>query len=213
MKKILCVLLCITVLTAFCACADKSQSENNGDNGTETTASADEKGTVERGDTPTHIQSETENTEEETTQAFIGALSFKTEAESVSPGEEVKVILNVSECSFMATLDVFVDADPEIELVDIKVNYMADFTTECSRPDAEGVTRGRIAGFSMYTKDFSDVDICEITYKIPEDAQSGDSFSVFTVPYDIQLGTDASGASTIDITERIANDKITFTVK
>ncbi len=221
MKKILCLILSVLVVFLLSSCSEDKEDENltgaadaSSDDATVDGNSAD------RGEVPTHIQNAV-NSEESSSgtdetgnvSSDSGVLTLSSASSEVAAGDAVTVRLNFSGCSYVASLDVFVEADRGLTYDSSDMLPVSDFSMEFSQAVQDGCSVSRIAGFTMYTKDFDDTDICDITYKIPASAKSGDKFTVRITPYDIQVGTDKDGATLLRITDDVAVNQIEFTVK
>lgn len=138
-------------------------------------------------------------------------LSLVASDTKVAAGEEVSVVLNFSGGVNIACFDVFVEAGEKLEYVRHKTNTQANFTLELSNLSEEN--KCKISGYTMYTCDFPNNDICEITYKIPENAKSGDKYTVTLSILDFQAGTDKDGAECISIADKIIMNNVEFTVE
>lgn len=138
-------------------------------------------------------------------------LSLVASDTKVSAGEEVSVVLNFSGGVNIACFDVFVEAAEGLEYVKRKTNTPENFTLEVSNLSEEN--KCKVSGYTMYTYDFPNNDICEITYKIPDNAKSGDKYAVTLSILDFQAGTDKDGAECISIADKIIMNNIEFTVE
>lgn len=226
MKKIFCCLLGILLIFAFSSCSDKDKAgidvENKTDDEALISGETVSGGSSERGDVPTHIQSNTETegssasdsaAGESSPQSISAVLALSSDVTEVSAGDKVTVIMNFSDCSYVTSLDVFIEADKGLTYESGSVFSISDFSMEISESSSDGYSVCRVAGFTMYTKDFENTDVCKVTYKIPSTAKSGDTFSVTVNPYDVQVGADEKGNTLLRITNDIKVNNIVFTVK
>ena len=152
--------------------------------------------------------------EESTTEEApaVPVVSLLCDDTSVKAGDTVELKVNVSHSPFTACFDIYVFADKGFI-------YEKNTVTPCemilvANNDAkDGVEKVAIRGVVAETYDLPDNDICTITYKVSEDAASGDVINVILQVPSYQLGLDESGNDVYSVNEDIILNNITFTVE
>ncbi len=140
---------------------------------------------------------------EETTTAaeddsVVPVISLVSQKTAVKPGEEIKITLHISDAPFTACFDVYVYAENMLEYVEVKTlpsQLILAANKEAKGGEEYVIVRGIVAA----TYDVLDDDICEITYKISEDAPQGTKINLTTRAPLYQVGMDESGNDVLSV--------------
>lgn len=195
MKKLFVAVLCFIMVFAFCSCGEKDTQAGGNENKTNDSGVAE------------NISESTEKS----SSGFAANLSMSVASSSVKAGDEVTVTLNISGAENLACFDVYIEAGDSLECVKYKTKSVPDFTLEIARVDLDG--KLKLSGYTMYTYDFDNEEVCEVTYKIPDSAQSGKEYHITLSPIEFQSGTDKDGAKLIDITDSVTSNELVLTVQ
>lgn len=187
MKKISVAVLCFIMIFAFCSCGEKDVGTSGKEANTSTSASSG------------NASSE-----------FTAKLMLSATSSTVTAGDEVTVTLNISDAKNLACFDVYIAADGALECIDYSSKPVPDFTFNIA-DEADG--KLKLSGYTMYTCDFDGEDVCEVKYKIPDSAKTGDEFRVVLSPIEFQSGTDKGGATLVDITDSVTSNELVLTVQ
>lgn len=152
--------------------------------------------------------------EESTTEeaSAVPVVSLLCDDTSVKAGDTVELKVNIKYSPFTACFDIYVFADEGFV-------YEKNTVTPCemilvaNNDNKDGNEKVAIRGVVAETYDLPDNDICTITYKVSEDAASGDVINVILQVPSYQLGLDESGNDVYSVNEDIILNNITFTVE
>ncbi len=125
-------------------------------------------------------------------------VSLVTEKTAVKPGEEIRIMLHVSNAPLTACFDVCVYADNQLDFVDVET--MASKLILAANQEKKGaeeyvIVRGIVAS----TYDVLDDDICEITYIVSQDAPAGTKINLTASVPVYQIGADKSGNDVLSV--------------
>lgn len=140
-----------------------------------------------------------ETTTEADNDKVVPVISLVTQKTAVKPGEEIKVTLHISKAPLTACFDVCVYAESMLQYVEVKTipsQLILAANKEAKGAEEYVIVRGIVAA----TYDVLDDDICEITYKVSEDAAKGTKINLTTRTPVYQVGMDESGNDVLSVT-------------
>lgn len=119
-------------------------------------------------------------------------VSLVSEKTTVSPGEEITLLLNIKDAPLTACFDVYVYADDYLEYVTsetVSSELILAENSEEKNGEEYFVVRGMVAS----TYDVFDEDICTVTYKVSEAAAAGTKINLTLQAPIYRIGFDESG--------------------
>lgn len=119
-------------------------------------------------------------------------VSLLSEKTTVSPGEEIKVTVHISEAPLTACFDIYVFAEDSLEIAGVRT-CASELILAANSEEKNDEEYVAVTGMVATTYDVLDDDICNITYKVKEDALPGTKINLTVQVPTYQLGTDESG--------------------
>ena len=127
---------------------------------------------------------------------------------TVSPGDTVTVTLHAENCKNVACFELLISASEGLTDAVGKEKDVGDFITTVS--DKNGAVD--LTAIIATTSTVKSLDMLTVTYKVSEDAASGDELIVEGSFRQFLVGTDESGDETADVTDLIPFESLTLTV-
>ncbi len=157
---------------------------------------------------------QTEEKTEETTvdeSTVVPVVSLVCDNTTVKAGETVELRVNVRNSLFTACFDIYVIAD-ELLVYESNRTSAGSMMMAANFEEKDGISRVAIRGIVAETYDLPDNDICTVTYKVSEEAVTGDVINVILQVPSYQLGLDESGNDVYSVNDEIILNNITLTV-
>lgn len=151
-----------------------------------------------------------ETTTEET--SSVPVVSLKTDNTAVKAGESVEIVVNISQSPLTACFDIYVVSD-SLLIYEKNSASAGEMMMAANFKEEDGVERVAIRGISAQTFDLPDNDVCTITYKVSEEAVTGDVINIVLQVPSYQLGLDESGNDVYSVNEELTLNNITLTVE
>ena len=144
------------------------------------------------------------------TAAPIKGLSLTADQTSVASGKTVTVTLHAEDLEKVACFDVYVTWSDNAVLGEYKEGDVGELITTLSETEDGGLL---FSGIVATTTDIASNDLATITFTVPENASSGDTVTIKAVSSQFLVGTDESGDTTEDVTDRIEIAPLTIKIK
>ncbi len=161
---------------------------------------------------PRQEKNENDATTEASSITAAPVISLVADKETVTPGDTVNITVNVSEAPLVACYEMSVFADEKLSFIDSR-------QTDKSEMINEGVYKETDAPFffmsgMIFTAcDLTDNDMFVITYRVSEDAVSGEELSLTVSTSSFLLATDETGNETEDIFNNVLCNGVSLKVE
>lgn len=129
---------------------------------------------------------------DDTEASDVPVVSLVCEKTKVTPGEEVTVKVHISNAPLTACFDIFTYADAVLECEAVETPD-SDVILAANKEEMNGEVYAVVRGMVASTYDILDDDVCEIIYKVRDDASSGTKINLTLQVPVYQLGLDETG--------------------
>ena len=131
----------------------------------------------------------------------------------VSAGDEIEIKVNISQAPLTACFDVYVLSEAALTYVSSETQasglILAANIDETAEDGGRVVVRGMVAS----TYDVLDEDVCIVTYKVADEAESGSKINLTLQVPIYQVGFDKSGNDVYDVNSSVILNGIVLEVK
>lgn len=183
MKKIISLLLIMSVLVSFAACKN---GNNGGNNSEETTVN---------------------------TEVVTPVVTLNCDKTEVAPGEEISVVVHVANAPKTACFDIYLYADEILEYKSASSKSIEKFQLEANgMTDADGKPYVAIRGIVATCVDILDNDIYTIKYIVSDNAVSGDEIEIKIKCPMFQVAFDENGNDVSNCAQNMEFSALSFTV-
>ena len=185
MKKILCICLAAVFLLTLCACVPISSEKDSMGETTTGTSSLPDASPV---------------------------ISLTADKKTVSPGDTVKVTVNISDAPLVACYEVSVFADEKLVYIDAEECDKSEMINDGTYKETEN-PYFFMSGIILTACDLIDNDMFTITYSVDDNAVSGDELSLTVSSSSFMLATDTSGNEAYEVLGNVTCTGVTLKVE
>ena len=153
-----------------------------------------------------------DTTSETASDTSVPVISLVADKETVSPGDTVNVTVNISNAPLTACYEISVFADEKLSFVDSRETDKSEMINEGVYNETD-TPYFFMTGIIFSACDLTDNDMFVITYRVSEDAVSGDELSLTVNTSSFHLATDETGDETADIFNSVLCNGISLKVE
>ena len=144
-----------------------------------------------------------------TNSAADASFSLSADQTALSPGDSFTVTLNGAGWKNVACFDVLLSGSDNLSVVSCREKDVGEFISTVSQVE-EGVKMG---AYVMYTYDIENMDLMTVTYRIADDAKTGDKIKVQANFTQLLVGTDPSGDETVEKKGEVSVAPLVLTIE